>query len=56
MRWDFCVYCPGLTEIFSLDIIKKKQQEERFMKDMMTVAAYIYDRYQREYDEKIDEM
>ena len=26
------------------------------MKDMMTVAAYIYDRYQREYDEKIDEM
>ena len=26
------------------------------MKDMMTVAAYIYDRYQRDFDEKIDEM
>ena len=26
------------------------------MKDLMTVAAYIYDRYQREYNEKIDEM
>ena len=26
------------------------------MKDMMTVAAYIYDRYQREFNEKIDEM
>ena len=26
------------------------------MKDMMTVAAYIYNRYQREFDEKIDEM
>ena len=26
------------------------------MKDMMTVAGYIYDRYQREFDEKIDEM
>lgn len=26
------------------------------MKDMMTVAAYIVDRYQREFDEKIDEM
>ena len=26
------------------------------MKDMMTVAAYIYDRYQNEYEEKIDEM
>ena len=26
------------------------------MKDMMTVAAYIYGRYQREYNEKIDEM
>ena len=26
------------------------------MKDMMTVAAYIYSRYMREFDEKIDEM
>ena len=26
------------------------------MKDMMTVASYIYGRYQREFDEKIDEM
>ena len=26
------------------------------MKDMMTVAAYIYNRYQREFEEKIDEM
>ena len=26
------------------------------MKDMMTVAAYIYSRYQREFEEKIDEM
>ena len=26
------------------------------MKDMMTVAAYIYGRYQREFNEKIDEM
>ena len=26
------------------------------MKDMMIVAAYIYDRYQREFNEKIDEM
>ena len=26
------------------------------MKDMMTVAAYICDRYQRDFDEKIDEM
>ena len=26
------------------------------MNDVMTVAAYICDRYQREYDEKIDEM
>ena len=26
------------------------------MKDMVTVAAYIYGRYQREYNEKIDEM
>ena len=26
------------------------------MKDMMTVAGYIYDRYQREFNEKIDEM
>ena len=26
------------------------------MKDMMTVAGYIYDRYQRDFGEKIDEM
>ena len=26
------------------------------MKDMMTVAAYIYNRYQRDFDGKIDEM
>lgn len=26
------------------------------MNDVMTVAAYIYDRYQREFEEKIDEM
>ena len=26
------------------------------MKDMMTVAAYIYNRYPREFEEKIDEM